>query len=94
MATENRAGEDISIRRRRLQYRAAHRGTRELDMLLGPYAVAHIGTMTEPELDSFERLLTEAETDLQAWLLSQAEPPLPVRALIARIVVFKQNRIP
>jgi antitoxin CptB len=94
MATENRAGEHISIRRRRLEYRAAHRGTRELDMLLGPYAAAHLGAMTEPELDSFEQLLTEAETDLQGWLLSQSEPPLPVRALIARIVAFKQNRIP
>ena len=63
-------------------------------MLLGPYAAAHIGAMTEPELDSFERLLTEAETDLQAWLLNQADPPLPVRALIAQIIAFKQNRIP
>ncbi len=63
-------------------------------MLLGPYAAAHVGAMNEPELDSFERLLTEAETDLQAWLLSQVDPPLALRALIARVVAFKQNRIP
>ena len=91
MALQNRAREHISIRRRRLQYRAAHRGTRELDLLLGPYTAAHASGMREPELDALERLLDEADTILQAWFLGQAEPPPDKRPLIQSILAFKQT---
>ena len=91
MAPQNRAREHIAIRRRRLQYRAAHRGTRELDLLLGPFAAALAGAMGEPELDALERLLEEADTTLQTWLLGQAEPPPDQSALIQNILAFKQT---
>ena len=93
MAPQNRAREHISIRRRRLQYRAAHRGTRELDLLLGPFAAARAGAMDEPELDALERLLEEADKILQTWLLGQAEPPPDQRPLIQSILAYKQTSI-
>ena len=91
MAPPNRAGEDISLRVRRLQYRAAHRGTRELDLLLGPFAAAEAGFMAEAELDRFEALLAEQDTDLQDWLLGQSAAADQHRALIARILDFKRR---
>lgn len=92
MAPEKAAGDDIAIRVRRLIYRAAHRGTRELDMLLGPFALAEAGRMSEAELDGFERLLDEADTDLQVWLLGQEPPPADLdHALFERILAFKRN---
>jgi antitoxin CptB len=81
------------MRRRRLRYRAAHRGTRELDMLLGPFAATHVDAMEGPELDGLERLLDEAETDLQSWLLGQTSAPPSDSALIARILDFKRNSL-
>ena len=42
MALQKDAGEDIAIRRRRLRYRAWHRGTKEMDLVLGPFADAHL----------------------------------------------------
>jgi antitoxin CptB len=78
------------MRRRRLRYRAWHRGTRELDLLLGPFADAHLDRMSESDLDRFERLLALEETDLQAWLLNQAPPPDAADPdLIARIAAHK-----
>ena len=62
MAPQKRAGEDIAIRRRRLRYRAWHRGTRELDLLLGPFADAELDSMEPAELDRFEALL-----DAESW---------------------------
>jgi antitoxin CptB len=93
MAPQNAAGDDIAIRARRLIYRAAHRGTRELDMLLGPFAAAQAGRMSAPELAAFERLLEEPETDLQAWLLGQAGVADTHAALIARILDFKRTSL-
>ena len=91
MAPEQSAGADLSLRRRRLRYRAWHRGTRELDLLIGPFVDAMTPAMDADELDRLERLLNEPETDLQAWLLGQGTPP-PDAAdtdLIERIVSFK-----
>ena len=36
------AGEEIAIRRKRLRYRAWHRGTKEMDLILGPFADANV----------------------------------------------------
>ena len=90
MAPENRAGEDLSMRRRRLRYRAWRRGTRELDLILGPFADATIAAMSEAELERLERLLDLDETTLQQWLLGLAPPPPEADGeLIARILTHK-----
>lgn len=91
MASENDAGEDISVRRRRARYRAWHRGTRELDLLLGPYADARTETMTVAELAAFERLLGEDDTLLAAWLLGRERAPSHHEALLAALSTFRQS---
>ena len=37
--------DDIEIRRRRAAYRACHRGTKEMDLILGRFAVARLPDM-------------------------------------------------
>ena len=49
----------LDERRRRAAYRATHRGTKEMDWLLGRYAEAHLASMPDAELDEFERLIQE-----------------------------------
>ncbi len=75
MAPQKDAGEDIAIRRRRLRYRAWHRGTREMDLVLGPFADAHVDALDGPELDRLEALLDEEDTDLLKWVMSQEPAP-------------------
>ena len=58
----------LDERRRRAQYRAAHRGTLEMDWLLGRYAAAALAGMSEPELDRFEELLTLPDPTLHQWI--------------------------
>lgn len=62
--------DDLEYRRRRALWRATHRGTRELDLLIGAYAHATLGSMTAVELARFEDFLLQQETELQALLLS------------------------
>ena len=64
--------DDLDIRRRRAAWRAAHRGTRELDLLIGAYANATLGGMTSEELGRFERFLALGDPELQSWLLAPA----------------------
>ncbi|MCB1517942.1 MAG: succinate dehydrogenase assembly factor 2 [Hyphomicrobiaceae bacterium] len=67
--------ESLETRRRRLAYRAAHRGTKELDLILGGYAERHLPSLGEKALDDFETLLESDETELQAWLIGTRTPP-------------------
>lgn len=93
MAPEISAGEDSGMRRRRLRYRAWHRGTREMDLLLGPYADASLDGMAPAELDRFEALLEEADTDLLKWLIGQEPMPADADgALLAELLAFRTAR--
>ena len=84
------ATDSLSIRRKRARYRAWHRGTQEMDLLLGPYADAHVAAMDEPGLERFELLLNEADTDLQKWLLGQEAAPADAdHRLLADVLAFR-----
>lgn len=90
MASQETAGEEFTIRRRRLRYRAWRRGTRELDLILGPFADAHAEVLAEPLLSRFELLLSEEDTDLLKWLMGQEAPRADAdRELLDRLIAFR-----
>lgn len=55
-------------RRERLRFRSWHRGTREMDLLLGSFADAHLYAFTPEQLDRYEALLLESDPDLYDWI--------------------------
>lgn len=61
--------EKLTERRRRAIYRASHRGTKEMDLVLGRFAAANVEAMDEQELGVFERLLTLPDPDLNQWTM-------------------------
>ena len=80
---------DLDLRRRRAAYRAAHRGTKEMDWLLGRYAEAHLPAMDEPVLGDFERLLALPDPDLQGWIMhGEARTENDLSPLVACIRAF------
>jgi antitoxin CptB len=79
------------IRRRKLQFRSWHRGTRELDLVFGPFADAAIETLDENELDHYERLLNLEDSDLMDWVLgARPLPPEIDSPLLRRILAFRR----
>lgn len=66
--------DDLETRRRRAAYRASHRGTKEMDFILGRFAEARLGSMSGAELDEFERFLALPDPVLMQWF-SQDEAP-------------------
>jgi len=80
--------QDRAQRVSRLRYRSWRRGTREMDLMLGPFADRHLASMNETDLAAYERLLNESDPDLMNWLSGQIEPPpemdSDLRALLRR----------
>ena len=77
---------DLDIRRRRAAYRAAHRGTKEMDWLLGRYASARLDQMSDAELTAFEDLLSAPDPDLQHWILDPTAVPEDRYAALVRVL--------
>jgi antitoxin CptB len=57
---------DFELRRRRALYRATHRGSKELDFLLGRFAQEQIASMSEDEIETLERLIDAPDPDIAA----------------------------
>jgi antitoxin CptB len=77
---------DLDIRRRRAAYRAAHRGTKEMDWLLGKYAAARLDQMNDPELAEFEEFLAAPDPDLQHWIMDPTAIPDDRYAALVRVL--------
>lgn len=66
---------ETDSRRKRLRYQAWHRGTREMDLILGRFTDQHIASLTEPELVEMEHLLAVPDTTLYRWISDQEPAP-------------------
>ena len=66
---------EIEITRKRLLWRATHRGIREMDILVGGFAITRLSTMTAADLRQFEVLLELPDQDLLSW--ATAIEPVP-----------------
>jgi antitoxin CptB len=66
---------DHDSRLRRLKFRAWHRGFREADLILGPFAETHGPNLTPEQLDAFETLLEESDREIYAWIVGQEPTP-------------------
>ena len=67
--------DDLAVRRKRVRFRAWHRGMREVDLLLGRFADAQLADLGGEELAAFEALLDVPDQDVLAWLTDAGEPP-------------------
>jgi len=67
----------LDARRKRLLFRAAHRGTKEADFVIGGFAEARLADLTDAQLDAFEALLEVDDDVLMLWCTGRAPPAAP-----------------
>jgi antitoxin CptB len=72
MTGSTRSSHELDPRRRRALFRAWHRGTREMDLLLGPFADAHIADLSDHDLADFEALMEMPDDELYTWIVGRA----------------------
>lgn len=69
--------ETLDVRRKRLKFRAWHRGIKEMDLIMGTFADTHVATLSETEINQFEALLEEADATVYGWIAHGETPPPP-----------------
>ena len=65
----------LVYRRRRLLFRATHRGTFENDLMIGGFVQAHLSSLSEADIDALEAVMEIPDTVLADWLTGRA--PIP-----------------
>ncbi|CAA0091529.1 Uncharacterised protein [Starkeya nomas] len=75
MTGTTRSSAGLDARRRRILYRAWHRGTREMDLLMGRFADAYLAALSEEEVADFELLIEVEDPDLFGWINSGEPAP-------------------
>ena len=90
MTGSTRSSDGLDDRRKRLLFRCWHRGTREMDLILGRFADAEIANLTDEELDQFEHLIEVPDPDLYAALTEKVTlAPQYASCLFDRIQSFR-----
>lgn len=75
MTGTSRSSDGLAARRKKLHFRSWHRGMREADLVLGPFADREIAGLSDAELDIYERILEVPDRDLVAWVLGERAVP-------------------
>ena len=78
----------------RIQFRAWRRGFREADMVLGPFSDQVAPTLTDAELDQFERLIDEEDQWLYGWIIERDPTPPPALIRSATISASSPSGAP
>ena len=84
--------ETHEARLKRLKIRAWRRGTKEMDLVLGPYADENLSKMSLAELDALEALMDENDQDLMSWIMGQSPAPATHQELLAILTRFAETR--
>lgn len=78
---------DESIRRKRLLWRATHRGIKEMDLIVGGFVTRHLDDFSFEEIAELERIMDIPDQELLAWATRQAEIPAAYATpLLARMI--------
>jgi antitoxin CptB len=75
---------DDDSRRKRALYRAHHRGTKEMDIILGSFADAEVAQLSETEMELFEVLLALPDPEIDR-MVKGAESTPDLAPLMMRI---------
>jgi antitoxin CptB len=80
------------ITRKRLLWRATHRGIKEMDLIAGGFAAARLPTMDVAELVAFAEILELPDQDLLSWATKQFDVPAAVRSpLLVEMISFRPS---
>ena len=86
------ASQNIETTRKRLLWRAMHRGIKEMDIMVGGFAHSRLGSMSADELAAFANLLELPDQDLLSWATGQAEVPQAIRtSLLVELLSYRPS---
>lgn len=89
--------DEREARLKRLRMRSWRRGTREMDLILGPFADAELDHLDDGALAAYERLIEENDQDLYPWITARLRGgtagPDDHAAMLDRIAAHAAGRL-
>lgn len=67
----------MKIYLKKLLFKASHRGTKEMDIILGNYAANRLEKMLVSQLNLFEELLELPDPDIYKWITNKSNYEIP-----------------
>ena len=87
-----RTSADLDPRRRRILFRAWHRGIREMDLVFGQFADHELAGLADADLDELETIMAEEDNDLVKWIIGERPVPQYYRTpLFERIASYRPD---
>jgi antitoxin CptB len=77
----------VERKRKQLIFRSWHRGTKEMDLLLGTFADGYLPHFSEKELHQYDAILKESDPDLYSWIMGTATPPAHIVTPVLKQVI-------
>ena len=72
---DNQEPTDLEKKRKQLTFRSWHRGTKEMDIIMGSFADKYLPSFSAEELDRYESILQHSDPDLYNWLSGKEQTP-------------------
>lgn len=79
--------ESVENWRKRLTFRAWHRGTREMDLLIGSFAEKYINGFDVDDLAIFEEILINNDPDVYDWIIGRQLPPMELKSRVLDLLL-------
>ena len=78
---------DDATRRKRLLWRATHRGIKEMDLILGGYVTRNLDAFSGADIDQLEAIMDIPDQEMLGWATKQeAVPPEHASPLLLKIL--------
>lgn len=77
---------DISLLRRKLIYRSWHRGCKETDILLGYFALEHLGKFSQDELIEYEKIVDLDDHELYCYITGKKTVPSNISSEMIKLI--------
>jgi antitoxin CptB len=74
--------ETLEKKRKRLIFRSWHRGTREMDIIMGSFADKYVPLFDAALLDAYDALLQESDPDIYDWVCGREQVPASARSAV------------
>ena len=82
----------LDVERKRLKFRSWHRGTREMDLLLGRFADQRLDAFDRGALRAYAALLEQPDPDIYDWVCGRGQCPSgELRPIIAALAEFHSS---
>lgn len=86
--------ETIENKRKRLIFRSWHRGTREMDLIMGSFADQNIPQMAEDDLALYDDILQHPDPDLYSWITGKEDVPANyANAVLDQLIAHRPHEI-